>query len=50
MTDVDVSQIRVGKFTTGIIGLKSVLQDMADGLAKKSSKVIARRKAPRQSP
>jgi hypothetical protein len=30
MTDVDVSQIRVGKFTTGIIGLKSVLQEMAE--------------------
>ena len=29
MTDEDVSQIKVGKFTAGIIGLKSVLQDMA---------------------
>ena len=29
MTDEDVSQIKIGKFTAGIIGLKSVLQDMA---------------------
>ena len=29
MTDDDVSQVKVGKFAAGIIGLKSVLQDMA---------------------
>ena len=34
MADADVSQIRVGQFTAGIIGLKSVLQDMADASQK----------------
>ena len=28
MTDEDVSQIKVGKFTAGIIGLKPVLLDI----------------------
>ena len=41
MTDVDVSQIKVGKFTAGIIGLKSVLQDMAAEWAEKPDTQVA---------
>jgi len=41
MTDVDVSQIRVGKFTAGIIGLKAVLQDMAREWAEKPDAQVA---------
>jgi small redox-active disulfide protein 2 len=41
MSDVDVSQIRVGEFTAGIIGLKSVLQDMAGEWAEKPDTQIA---------
>ena len=41
MTDVDVSQVRVGDFTTGIIGLKSVLQDMAGEWAEKPDAQVA---------
>jgi small redox-active disulfide protein 2 len=41
MTDVDVSQIKVGKFTAGIIGLKSVLQDMAGEWAEKPDAQVA---------
>jgi len=41
MSDVDVSQIRVGEFTAGIIGLKSVLQDMAGEWAEKPDAVVA---------
>jgi small redox-active disulfide protein 2 len=41
MSDVDVSQIRVGEFTAGIIGLKSVLQDMAGEWAEKPDAQIA---------
>lgn len=35
MSDADVSQIRVGEFTAGIIGLKSVLLDMGEEWAEK---------------
>jgi hypothetical protein len=35
MTDADVSQVRVGEFTAGIIGLKPVLEDMAERGAEK---------------
>ena len=41
MTDVDVSQIKVGKFTAGIIGLKSVLKDMAGEWAEKPDAQVA---------
>ena len=41
MSDVDVSQIRVGDFTTGIIGLKSVLKDMAEEWAEKPDAQVA---------
>jgi small redox-active disulfide protein 2 len=41
MSDTDVSQIRVGEFTAGIIGLKSVLQDMAGEWAEKPDAQIA---------
>ncbi len=41
MTDVDVSQVRVGDFTAGIIGLKSVLQDMAGEWAEKPDALVA---------
>ncbi len=41
MSDVDVSQIKVGKFTAGIIGLKSVLQDMAAEWAEKPDAQVA---------
>jgi len=41
MTDVDVSQIKVGKFTAGIIGLNSVLQDMAAEWAEKPDAQVA---------
>ncbi len=41
MTDDDVSQIRVGEFTAGIVGLKSVLQDMAREWAEKPDDQVA---------
>ena len=41
MTDADVSQIKVGKFTAGIIGLKSVLQDMAGEWAEEPDDQVA---------
>jgi small redox-active disulfide protein 2 len=41
MSDTDVSQIRVGDFTAGIIGLKSVLQDMAGEWAYKPDALVA---------
>ena len=41
MSDTDVSQIRVGDFTAGIIGLKSVLQDMAGEWADKPDALVA---------
>jgi len=41
MTDVDVSQIKVGKFTAGIIGLKSVLKDMPGEWAEKPDAQVA---------
>jgi len=41
MTDADVSQVRVGEFTTGIIGLKSVLQEMAGEWAEKPDAQVA---------
>src|SRR4030042_862826 len=41
MTDVGVSQVRVGEFTAGIIGLKSVLQDMAGEWAEKPDAQVA---------
>jgi small redox-active disulfide protein 2 len=41
MTDADVSQVRVGEFTVGIIGLKSVLQDMAGEWAEKPDAQVA---------
>jgi small redox-active disulfide protein 2 len=41
MTDVDVSQVRVGEFTVGIIGLKSVLQDMAEEWAERPDAQVA---------
>jgi len=41
MADADVSQIRVGEFTVGIIGLKSVLQDMAGEWAEKPDDQVA---------
>jgi small redox-active disulfide protein 2 len=41
MTDADVSQIKVGKFTAGIIGLKSVLEDMAGEWAEKPDAQVA---------
>lgn len=41
MTDVDVSQVRVGEFAVGIIGLKSVLKDMAVEWAEKPDPQVA---------
>ena len=41
MTDLDVSQVRVGEFTAGIIGLKSVLQNMAGEWAEKPDALVA---------
>jgi len=41
MADVDVSQVRVGEFTAGIIGLNSVLQDMAGEWAEKPDAQVA---------
>jgi len=41
MTDADVSQIKVGKFTAGIIGLKPVLEDMAEEWAEKPDAQVA---------
>jgi len=41
MTDADVSQVRVGEFTAGIIGLKSVLKDMAAEWAEKPDAQVA---------
>jgi small redox-active disulfide protein 2 len=41
MTDADVSQVRVGDFTVGIIGLKSVLLDMAGEWAEKPDAQVA---------
>ena len=41
MVDADVSQVRVGKFTAGIIGLKSVLRDMALEWAEKPDAQVA---------
>ena len=41
MTDVDVSQVRVGEFTAGIIGLKSVVKEMAGEWAEKPDAQIA---------
>ena len=41
MTDADVSQVRVGEFTAGIIGLKSVLRDMAGQWAEKPDAQVA---------
>src|SRR5512136_2470073 len=41
MTDPDVSQVRVGEFTAGIIGLKSVFQDMAVEWAEKPDALVA---------
>jgi len=41
MSDADVSQIRVGEFTAGIIGLKSILKEMAAEWAEKPDAVVA---------
>ena len=41
MSDGDVSQIRVGDFSAGIINLKSVLQDMAREWADKPDALVA---------
>ncbi len=41
MTDDDVSQIRVGEFSAGIVGLKSVLQVMAGEWAEKADDQVA---------
>ena len=41
MTDPDVSQVRVGEFRAGIIGLKSVLQDTAGEWAEKPDALVA---------
>jgi small redox-active disulfide protein 2 len=41
MNDADVSQIKVGKFTAGIIGLESVLKDMAGEWAEKPDAQVA---------
>jgi len=41
MTDADVSQVRVGEFAVGIIGLKSVLKDMAVEWAEKPDPQVA---------
>jgi small redox-active disulfide protein 2 len=41
MSDADVSQIRVGEFTAGIIGFKSVLQDMAAEWAERPDSLVA---------
>jgi small redox-active disulfide protein 2 len=41
MSDTDVSQVRVGDFTAGIIGLKSVLEDIAAGWADKQDALVA---------
>jgi small redox-active disulfide protein 2 len=41
MTDPDVFQVRVGEFTAGIIGLKSVLKDMAAEWAEKPDALVA---------
>jgi small redox-active disulfide protein 2 len=49
MSDTDVSQIRVGDFTAGIIGLKSVLQDMAGEWADKPDALVTAELAERLS-
>jgi small redox-active disulfide protein 2 len=41
MSGSDISQIRVGDFTTGIIGLKAVLKDMAEDWAEKPDAQVA---------
>lgn len=41
MTDADVSQVRVGEFAVGIIGLKSVLKDMAVEWTEKPDAQVA---------
>jgi len=41
MADIDVSQVRVGDFTAGIIGLKSVFQEMAGEWAEKPEAQVA---------
>lgn len=41
MTDADVSQVRVGKFTAGIIGLMAVLQDLAGEWDEKPDSQVA---------
>ena len=41
MSEADVSQIRVGEFTAGIVGLKSVLKEMAAEWAEKPDAVVA---------
>lgn len=41
MSNTDVSQIRAGGFTAGIIGLKSVLKDMTGEWAEKPYDQVA---------
>ena len=41
MGDTDIKQVRVGDFTTGIIGLSSVLKDMAEEWADKPDALVA---------
>jgi small redox-active disulfide protein 2 len=41
MTDEDVSQIKVGKFTAGIIGLKPVLEEMVAAWSEKTDNEVA---------
>ena len=41
MSEADVSQLRVGEFTAGIVGLKSVLKEMAAEWAEKPDAVVA---------
>jgi small redox-active disulfide protein 2 len=41
MSDNDVSQIRIGDFSAGIIGLKSILQDMAGEWAERPEAEVA---------
>jgi small redox-active disulfide protein 2 len=41
MTDADVSQVRVGDFAVGIIGLRSVLKEMDGGWAEKPDAQVA---------
>ncbi len=41
MTDTEVSRIKIGKHTFGIVGLKNALEDMAEEYAEQPDEVVA---------